>query len=232
VTAQARPIPDRRPLPWWPAIPLAAHVALLITLKLARGQESELLWISHVSLAIAASGFLLRSTRLLALAFVAIAALHVTWMFDFVVGMSTGSFPVGMAMYLPHADTWTWIATSHHAYLTPLLAISLWRRDVPVMRTFCTAFFLFVYLAVFSRFFLDPQLNVNRSHEIFIGWDHPFAHNSNALPAIKYLPGLSATVAALFLAPSALVLRMLSRPIKNFSTVGDSPHLSEPIADA
>lgn len=211
---------------------LAAHVALLISLKLARGQEAELLWISHVSLAIAAAGFLLRSTRLLALAFVSIAALHVTWMFDGIVGMTTGSFPVGMAMYLPHTDAWTWIATSHHAYLTPLLACFLWRRDVNVMGTFCASFFLFAYLAIISRFFLDPALNVNRSHEIFIGWDHPFAHNSNALPASKYLPGLAATVAALFLAPSALALRALTRPIKKYSRVGNPPHLSEPIPDS
>lgn len=205
------PVPHRGAIPRWPAVLLLAHLVLLIALKTSRGIEAELLWISHVSLAIAAAGFLLRSTQLLAIAFVSIAALHATWMLDFALGMTTGSFPVGMAMYLPQADAWTWLATSHHAYLTPILAVALWRRDVRVMRTFVIVVLLYCYLATVSRLALDPAFNVNRAHNVFLRWDHHFAHNANALPAVRYLPGLVATVATLFFAPSALILHGLTR---------------------
>ena len=71
----ATPIADQRPIPRWPATLLLAHVARLITLKVERGLEPEMLWISHVALAIAAAGFLLRSASLLSVVFVSIAAL-------------------------------------------------------------------------------------------------------------------------------------------------------------
>jgi hypothetical protein len=205
------------------------HVALLVALKASRGLEPELLWISHVALSIAAVGFLIRSAPLLAIAFVSIAALHTTWMLDFAIGMTTGSFPVGMAMYLPAADVWTWIATSHHAYLTPLLAITLRKREARVMRTFCGAFFVFLYLAIVSRFFLDPALNVNRAHRVFTGWDHHFAHNFNALPATQYILGLAATVAALFFFPSAIALLTLCKKTRKQPRTGRTAGCVKPI---
>lgn len=232
VSAVVQSIPGQRSLPRWPALLLAAHVALLVTLKVARGLEPELLWISHVALVIALAGFVLRSTQLLSIAFVSIAALHTTWMFDFIVGMTAGSFPVGMAKYLPASDLWTWISTSHHAYLAPLLAVVLWKREVDVVRTFCIAFFLFLYLAIVSRLFLDAGFNVNRAHHVFLNWDHHFAHNSNALPPIKFIPGLAATVAALFLGPSALALWALTRTGVHFANAGHSPHAPQPIPNA
>ncbi len=228
----AAPLESRGPIPRWPAVLLLAHLALLIILKSSRGIEGELLWISHVSLAITAAGFLLRSTQLLAIAFVAIAALHTTWMFDFIVGMTTGSFPVGMAMYLPRADAWTWLATSHHAYLTPLLALALWGRSVPVMRTFVAAVLLFTYLAIVSRLVIDPVYNVNRAHHVFLQWDHHFARNANALPAIRFLPGLIAVVATLFFAPSAIALRLVTRKGSDPYTINKSARSNKPIAGA
>jgi len=214
---------SRGPIPRWPAVILLIHLALLVALKTSRGIEGELLWISHISLAIAAAGYLLRSTQLLAIAFVAIAALHTTWMLDFAVGMTTGSFPVGMAMYLPRADAWTWLATSHHAYLTPMLAVALWRRDVPVMRTFVLVVVLYTYLVIVSRLVIDPVFNVNRAHHVFLHWDHHFARNANALPTIRFIPGLIAVVATLFFAPSALALRLLTTGCGFFRRSEKSP---------
>ncbi len=211
MTEAAQPINDSKPIPRWPAALLLAHLALLIILKFNRGLEPELLWISHVAMGIGAAGFLLRSAPLLALAFVSIAGLHALWLLDAVVGMTTGSFPVGMAMYLPTADAWTWIATSHHAYLAQYIGVFLIGRRVNVLGTFCASFVLFLYLVTASRLFLEPVFNVNRAHTIFLGWDHHFAHNSNALPAIQYLSGLAATVAVLFFFPSAIMLWLLIR---------------------
>ncbi|MCB9838484.1 MAG: type II secretion system protein [Phycisphaeraceae bacterium] len=212
IAAPTHPATSRKgPVPRWPAALLLAHLVLLVVLKTSRGLEPELLWISHVALALAAAGFLLRSVDLLATAFVAIAALHATWMFDFAVGMTTHRFPVGMAQYLPGADAWTWIATSHHAYLAPLLAITLWRREARLLRTFCAAFLIMLYLAAASRLFLDPAFNVNRAHHVLTNWDHHFARNANALPPIRFIPGLAATIAALFFFPSALALALLTR---------------------
>lgn len=227
----AAQLESRGPIPRWPAGILLLHVALLVALKSARGIEGELLWISHVSLAIAAAGFLLRSAQLLAIAFVAIAALHTTWMIDFVVGMTTGSFPVGMADYLPTADAWTWLATSHHAYLTPLLAVMLWKRDVPIMRTFVLVVLLYTYLVIVSRLLIEPGFNVNRAHHVFLQWDHHFARNTNALPTAQFIPGLIAVVSTCFFAPSAFALRMLARPVKFDSKRTKSTPSCRPIAE-
>ena len=229
MTKAAQPINDPRPIPRWPAALLLAHLALLIILKINRGLEPELLWVSHVAMGIAAAGFLLRSAPLLAMSFVSIAGLHALWLFDAIVGMTTGTFPVGMAMYLPTADAWTWIATSHHAYLAQYVAVFLVGRRVNVTGTFCASFVLFLYLAASSRLFLEPGFNVNRAHTIFLGWDHHFAHNSNALPAIQYIPGLAATVALLFFFPSAIALRILIRKNKEDTSSVKTPN--QAIAD-
>jgi len=204
-------IPEQPPPPRWVAAPLLGHVALLAGVKLSRGLEAEMLWISHVALAIAATGFLLRSTRLLALAFVCVATLHTAWMTDLAIGLTTGHYPLNMASYIPGADWWTRIATAHHAYLTPLLAVALRGRNARVMWTIGAAFCLFLYLAAVSRFALDPALNINRAHHVLSAWEHNATRNFNTLPATQYVLGLAAVVATICFAPAAAALRFLTR---------------------
>lgn len=193
------------------SLPLFAHLILLLILKFERGIEPEMLWISHVTLALSAVGFMLRSAGLLAISFVAVAALHALWLLDAFIGLTFGVFPAQMATYLPTADTWTWIATSHHVYLAQLVGVYLIGRKINVLGTFCASFVLFLYLAIISRLFLDPVFNVNRAHTVFLEWDSLFARNANALPAIRFVPGLAATVAVLFFLPSAIALKLMTK---------------------
>ncbi|MEL7472237.1 MAG: type II secretion system protein [Planctomycetota bacterium] len=188
---------------------MLAHVVGLAALKLARGLEGEMLWISHVALALGGLALIVRSTRLAAMAFVGVAALHTLWLLDAAMGVATGRFPLGLTAYLLEADAWTLLGTSHHLYLTPMLAVWLRGRRVEPGRAAFHAAALFALLALACRLLLPAHLNVDFAHALLPQADSAVLAWVNALAAPAFLAVLTLGAATLFFLPGALVLARL-----------------------
>ena len=88
-----------QPRPWLGGL-ILAHYAFLVALKAHDGLLQELWWNSHVTLLLAGVGLLLGRTLLVTTAITACALGHLGWMTDAAIGLTTGTFPLGMAHYL------------------------------------------------------------------------------------------------------------------------------------
>jgi len=190
---------------------LLAHVAFLILLKQARGLEGEMFWVSHVSLALAGVAFLVRSDRLAATVFILTAGLHATWLVDAVCGLAFGVFPLGLTRYLLTSDWLTLLGTSHHLYLTPLVAWWLRGRRVPIREGLIAASILLVVLASFARVLVQPTLNVNLCQAVMPRAEWWGMVWFNHLPAPAFLAIHWAFTTVVFFVPGALSMTLLSR---------------------
>ncbi len=190
---------------------LLAHVAFLILLKQARGLEGEMLWVSHVSLALAGLAFLIRSDRLAATVFILTAGLHATWLVDAICGLAFGYFPLGLTRYLLTSDWLTLLGTSHHLYLTPLVAWWLRGRTVPIRAALVAASILLLVLASLARVLVPPTLNVNLCQAVLPRAEWWGMVWFNHLPAPGYLAIHWAFTTAVFFVPGALSMNLLAR---------------------
>lgn len=187
-----------------------AHFVLLCLLKMSRGIEGEILWISHAGLLLGAMGFILRSPLLVSTAFTIVAGPHLIWNFDAVVGLVTGRFPLGATRHLLGADWLTIFGTTHHIYLTPLLALWLHQRRESTRECFWLAGGIVLALMALSRFMLPPELNVNFAHAVLPENPSPAFAWFNSETTGMFLAVHMIFTFAIFLAPASAVAGMLA----------------------
>lgn len=158
-----RPIGAR--LGRWIGATLLLHFAYVFSvINLLRQAPGEVLWLCHVSLLLAGLGLVTQSTRLLAIAFTAVAVPHAFWLADSLSGLLLGRFPLEATAHMLTTDTWNRIATEHHFYLAPLLFVIVWRHHLFSEAALPGASVLFLLLSTASRVAIaERQLRVLRS---------------------------------------------------------------------
>lgn len=198
----------------WIGAGLLVHFAVVLcVIVFARGAPEEVLWVSHVSLLLAGAGLVSQSTLAVTTALTMVGVLHGLWMIDSLPGLLVGRFPVGATRYLLTANLWTWIATSHHFYLAPLLAVIVYHHRAYPRATLPLAILLFLALTTFGRAFLAPATNVNYAYHIAASPEHALVARLNSLDPISYLLTLNAVVAVAMFAPVALLMRHYARSL-------------------
>lgn len=170
-----------------------------------------MLWVSHVSLALAGLAFLIRSDRLAATVFILTAGLHATWLVDAVCGLAFGIFPLGLTRYLLTSDWLTLLGTSHHLYLTPLVGWWLGCRRAPIREGLIAASVLLLCLASLARLLVQPSLNVNLCQAVMPRAEWWGMVWFNHLPAPGFLAIHWAFTTIVFFVPGALFMTLLAR---------------------
>ncbi|MDA1054858.1 MAG: hypothetical protein O3C40_30915 [Planctomycetota bacterium] len=190
---------------------LAAHFLFACMVKIMHGTPWQLLWFCHISLALAAVGFLTRSELLKTTALTNVFVLHSLWILDFAMGYITGTFPFAFSAYVRDADIWSWLVSLHHLYLLPLLLWSFLReRDYPREAWLISAT-LFVLVMLASRSLLSPVQNVNYAYFIPDSLQFYGASALNHLPGELYLLGLHGVVNLVAFFPAAITLHAVAR---------------------
>lgn len=190
----------------WIGAVMLLHFAVVFGVKVAFDISGEILWMSHVSLLLAGLGLLLQTPLLVTTALTTSFVLHSFWLIDALWWMAFGTFPMGITTYLETAGLWTWVATSHHFYLVPLLLIIVARLRKFPPETLLASVAVFLILTILSRF-LDPARNINYAFGVKTTLDSAFLNWANRLPGGIYLPGLNAFVSALMFVPVTMLMR-------------------------
>ncbi len=190
---------------------LLAHFATLCAIKLNKGLNEEILWVSHLSLALTGVGLWIRSTNLIGASFTLILFLHALWLVDCFCGLVLGRFPLGITDYLVTADAWTWIGTAHHFYLAPLLLAAVARSRVYSIQSIVLAIVLFGIVSVVSRVALPEASNINSAFRLLPRLDNPAIRQFDALPAASYLALLNLVAFGVFFLPAVAVGLLLAR---------------------
>lgn len=189
---------------------LLFHFTLVGIIKLTGGEGEELWWLSHIALALAGVGLLADSRLLIATALTSVLGLQAIWIVDCAIGLTTGSFPLGVTTYIQHADVLDWIATAHHFYLAPLLLTLVIRaRRYPDAAVALTVG-LFAVLTLVSRMWLDPGENINAAYALLPGVDEWLFRQINALPGPAYLFTLNVLACGVMFFPAAMLLRRMT----------------------
>ena len=189
---------------------MLAHVGFLVAIKLGQGLNHELWWLSHIGLAVAAGGLLLRSHALRNAALIALLWPHGIWLFDSAIGLLTQRFPLGLTGYLATADATTWIATAHHFYLLPVLVLLFARERRFSWDSLVIAAALLIVLTVSSRAALPATMNINMSHRLLANVEAPLIRWTDTLSGSAYLALINTWVILLFFLPAAMVLHRWS----------------------
>lgn len=201
----------------WVGAVMLVHTALLAWLKIERGLEGEMLWISHVALAVGGAGVMIGSARLVATAFLSVAGLHALWLFDFFAGQIRGDCPLGLTTYVMQSDWATRLGTSHHLYLTPALGWWLWRRGgasdlvADVVRPGLSAAALFALLVTVSRAALPASMNVNFAFGVMPDSSHAAFAWYRGLATWEYVPMHTMFYTIGFIAPVAAAWGLVTR---------------------
>ncbi len=178
-------------------------------IKTYKGVAPEILWMSHTSLLCAGVGLLARSRFLVGTAYVAIFCLHTMWLVDCLTLIVTGRSPLAITAYLAEADRWSWVATSHHFYLAPALAVAVYRvRSLPAT-CLLGAVAMYMVLTVVCRAVSPRGLNVNYAYGVGASPRWELIDRINLLPDTVYLLVLNAGVALLFFLPAFAGIRLL-----------------------
>jgi hypothetical protein len=191
----------------WIGLALLINYLIAVLAKLAADKGPELFWMSHVGLLMAALGLIARRRWLVGAALTGVAVIHLMWITDAAVGLTTGSFPLRMADYLPKGDLKMWLGTAHHFYLVPLLAVLIIRDGHFPWRSLPVASLIFFVLTLISRYALSEQDNVNCAYLIRSGPSLGLITRLNGLKDLPYLLALNAGVTLLLFFPIALALR-------------------------
>ena len=193
--------------PRWLGLLLLADFAIVCVLKAASGKPGEIWWMSHVGLLIAGLGLVCRSTLLICTALISVFVVHSFWLVDCAIWLVTGNFVLGVTKYLEGAELRVWLATTHHFYLIPLLAISVLRRKQCPPMSLLAAMVLFLAVTLVSRVFVAPEQNVNFAFRVETSLDWPILLRFNRLPGPAYVFVLNALVSVAFFLPTFLGLR-------------------------
>jgi len=194
---------------------LLAHFLFVCAVKVLHGTTWHLLWFCHISLAIAALGFLTQSKLLKATALTNVFVLHSLWIFDFTYGYATGNFPLAFTADARDVDLWNWLASLHHLYVLPLLLWSFWREREYPREAWLISATVFVVVMLASRSLLWPAQNVNYSYFIPESLHLYGMSTLNQLPDELYLLGVHGIVNLIAFFPATIVLTALSRLLRS-----------------
>ena len=187
-------------LPLWPKLLMTAWLAMLVPVYWRRYGPSNFLWFSDLALIIITAALWLESRLLASIAALAALVPEIGWNIDFLSGLATGRYPIGIAGYMrgPRLPRWLRGLSLFHIPLVPLL---LWlirrlgydRRALPVQTS------VTLIVLPLSRVLSKPQDNIN--------WVYGFGDRPQTLlPPRLYLALLMLGVPLLILLPTHAAL--------------------------
>lgn len=197
---------------------LGVHFLFACTVKISHGTPWQLLWFCHISLAVAAIGFLTESKLLRATALTNVLVLHSLWIIDFIYGTLTGTFPFAFSAYVAEVDIWNWIVSLHHLYLLPLLIWSFWRDTDYPREAWLLSATSFVVVMLACRGLLSPVQNVNYAYYIPDSLQVSGLSTLNQLPSEFYLIGVHVVANVVAFFPAAFVLNAIAQLRRQFSS--------------
>ncbi len=185
---------------------LAAFYLGVAALKFHSGEAHTLLWLCHTALALAAIALLLGRDALARAVLICMIVPTLVWWLDAGALVWTGRLLIG-AIDPPETKLQA-LATSHHLFLAPLL-IAILPRRTPDRSEILLAASIYALLILSAYFAAPPGANVNWSHAVLPGVDHPMVHAWNARAPIVRVPLTILGAFALFVAPGVVALRAL-----------------------
>ncbi len=189
---------------------LAAHFAFACSVKMHSGTPWQLLWFCHVSLALAAVGFLVKSNLLKATALTNVLVVHSLWSVDFVAGYTFGTFPFSFSEYVRGTDLTNWLVSIHHLYLLPLLLWSFWQERRYPYEAWLISATLFVLVMLASRSLVSPVENINYAYYVPDSVRLIGLSSLNELHGDIYLLGLHAVANVAAFLPAAVLLSVVA----------------------
>jgi hypothetical protein len=172
-----RPIIACHPIgEWWWSILGAAlilHFTVTCIIKFSKGVGDDILWMSHMALALAGVGLLVRSPTVVAAVLTGILFTHTLWLIDLCAWVLGFGFPLHLTYYMEAAPLSTWISTGHHLYLLPLLLWIVIRSGRYPGSALVFVLLIFAVLTLASFWLTDPARNVNRVHGIVPDFGFP-----------------------------------------------------------
>lgn len=190
---------------------LLANCAVVVTIKCAQGRTPELLWLSHLTLALTALSLLTGRARLARIALTAIAVPHLLWLGDAAWLFVAGRSPLHITAYLANATPADWAATAHHFYLLPLLGLILYRRGGWDRCDALGAWALISIAFALGRALSSPAENVNYAHGLLGTIRNPALDWLNTAPPIAYAIGYLAITAIFVVLPGSVIAYMTTR---------------------
>ncbi len=183
------------------------HFVAVCLVKLTVYSGEEIWWLSHISLALAGLGLVLRSTLLPAAALTTVLVMHSIWLVDCAAGLSTGAFPIGVTSYVQGADAWVWLGTAHHFYLLPLLLLLQIRRPAYPNYSLLLSAAVYALLTAISRLWLPAEANVNYAFVVEVLRTAPHVAWANGLPPVFYLLVVNVFISVGFFFPTSVFLQ-------------------------
>jgi len=208
---------DARPAGRWLGLLLLAHFAAVVTIKCAQGRSPELLWLSHLTLALTALSLLTGRDRLARIALTAIAIPHLLWLGDAAWIFVAGRSPLHITAYLQHATPADWAATAHHFYLLPLLGLTLHRRSGWNRIDALGAWAMIALAFSLAQTLSSPAENVNYAHGLLGSLRHPLLDWINTAPPIAFALSYLAITAIIVVLPGSVIVYATTRPIRCFA---------------
>lgn len=129
----------------------------------------QVLWLSHIATLTGGIGAFLRNRFLISLALVACIGHHLFWLFDIISWLITGNFAVGVTAYLQNASLGTWLQTSNHFFVAPMLLILVIHQGAISKYIWIWASALFVSLITIGLIFFSPASNLNCAYHPWPG---------------------------------------------------------------
>jgi hypothetical protein len=185
----------------WLGAAIAAHLVWLIALQTAVGDSEQLLWLSYTCVAMVGIGLMARAQMCITAPLLICAIPHALWLLDLFIGMTTGVFPFHLATPLARGNLLSWISTSHHFFLLPILYIMIKRGAVPTVGSVMVATTVYIALLGASRP-AGAADNINWSHRIFPAWDFVGFEYFSTLDAPFYLAAMTLLMSALVFFPT------------------------------
>lgn len=187
---------------------VALHVLANLALRVHLDQTEHAWWLSNVCHAMTALALLLGSRSILSVSCCALLLPHTLWLTDALVGLTTGTFPIGITAHITSFAPALWFVTSYHFYLLPLLLYAVLHGRRFDARSALWTPALFAALLAFSTL-LPAASNVNYAHALApsLAWTAPI----NAWPHALYLVANWAAVTLIACAPAWCALAALSR---------------------
>ncbi len=176
-----------------------AHWLAVVTIKCMQGRAGEIVWLSHLALALTGLSLVIRWAGLARAVMIAIAVPHLIWLADALGLLVGGRSPMLITSYLSAATAADWVATAHHFYLLPLLWCRVGRGGRLAWREALGAWLLIASAVAAGRWAAGPGDNINYGYRVGNA-------NVSRLEALHTMPAPAYTAGLLTLAALVVVL--------------------------
>ena len=202
-----------------------AHWLTVVTIKCMQGRAGEVVWLSHLALALTGLSLVIGRAGLARAVMIAVAVPHLVWLADALGLLVGGRSPTLITSYLSAATAADWVATAHHFYLLPLLWWRVGRGGRLAWRDALGAWLLIASAVAAGRWVAGPGDNINYAY--YVGCSNvSWLEALHAMPATAYTAGLLVLAALVVVLPGSTIVYAVTREPRRMGAVGQSSSTS------